>query len=188
MAVTLNKISRWLYANGIAADVEPNKDSIQFVYKCDSYVTLFIKMYASEDGELFRALVYLLDKTTNKIVKHVDKKHMENIMKHLLYINYQTKLGTWELDKNDYEIRLAVEIPLEDAQMTKKQFDRIYNYLLKYGDSGFRQIQRISVTGKLPEETFETYYETLLKYLEDDSKIDNEEKKLKEEDEVIDSI
>ncbi len=54
-----------------------------------------------------------------------DSEHLNLVLPLLLKENYTNKFGNWEYNKDNGDIRYAVEIPLMDALVTKKQFERI---------------------------------------------------------------
>lgn len=93
-----------------------------------------------------------MDMKTQKFLKIKDHEHSGIVLPHLLYLNYKTKFGTWEYDPIDGEIRLAVEIPLEDALMTESQFKRIFEFVVTNVDTYYNEINKILETGELPKD------------------------------------
>jgi len=137
-------------------------DEIDFNHKLDeeddliysaggnSENTLAFFIRARENGELFDMLARLLDDNRDQI----DAKgsaHTNVLMSYLLLRNYQTKFGTWEFDSEDGTISFAVEIPLEDNNLTKKQLKRIVNLMMSAGEEA-GNIKHILAHGKLPLE------------------------------------
>lgn len=81
-------------------------------------VTVLVRSY--DQGEMFEATVAGLLPTE----LHQESEHKLHFLFYLLHKAWRTKFGTPEVDK-DGEVRLLVEIPLADAVMTVKQFERI---------------------------------------------------------------
>lgn len=153
MAVTLEQIATWLKENEIKFEHNTEKEVIVFVMSSDEASQAhFIR--TREDGELFDWAMQLLDSNRDN-VNIKDNQYAAKVLSHMLYMNYQTKFGTWEFDPADGDIRLQVEIPLEDALMTEKQFKRILGFMRKNGQEGADAVLHIMKTGELPEENSE---------------------------------
>jgi len=140
----------------------------------DSSHAHFIR--ARDDGSIFEWKMLILNE--DKIFKIKNHKHSGLVRIHLLYLNYKTKFGTWEMDPNDGEIRLMVEIPLEDALMTENQFKRIKGFMVRDGDSHADEIHTILETGKLPYDNEEedeviVKVEAMLAKLNDEASADS---------------
>ena len=108
----------------------------------------FIRM--REDGEMFDMAGRLLDDENDQISAK-DNPHVNVLMAYLLLRNYETKFGTWEFDSSDGTISFAVEIPLEDNNLTKKQIARIVKIMMSAGNEA-GDIKSILKDGKLPLE------------------------------------
>ncbi|MGB5964569.1 MAG: YbjN domain-containing protein [Sulfurimonadaceae bacterium] len=147
MAVTLEQIGTWLTNSGVNHQHVEEKDLIIFVMGNEKTSQAhFIR--ARENGELFDWAMQLLDENRDN-VNLGDNQYSAKVLSHMLYMNYQTKFGTWEFDPADGDIRLEVEIPLEDALMTEKQFNRILGFMRKNGQSGADEIRQLMTTGEL---------------------------------------
>ena len=103
-----------------------------------------------EDGELFDMAGRLLDEENDQITAK-GNPHTKVLMAYLLLRNYETKFGTWEFDSEEGTISFAVEIPLEDNNLTKKQIARIVKIMMSAGNEA-GAIKSILKTGKLPIE------------------------------------
>ena len=101
---------------------------------------------------------------------------MFQLFSHLLFLNYKTKFGTWEFDPSDGDIRLAVEIPLEDALMTEKQFLRIKDFMVQNGDTHADEILHILKTGEAPEDDSKADMVAMLEKMLADLKSDSSDK------------
>mgnify|MGYP002642063193 CR=1 FL=1 len=105
-----------------------------------------------------------------------DHKYAGQVLSHLLFLNYKTKFGTWEFDPSDGDIRLAVEIPLEDALMTEKQFLRIKDFMVQNGDTHADEILHILKTGEAPEDNSKADMVAMLEKMLADLKSDSSDK------------
>ena len=83
-----------------------------------------IQVRSYENGEMFEA------SAVNLIPTELCQKsnHKGPFLFYLLNTAWETKLGAPEVDK-DGEVRVLVEIPLADAEMTLKQYDTILKTL-----------------------------------------------------------
>lgn len=159
MAVTTEELSGWL--DGLGAEHHIDDERIIFgVGNGETNKGVIIEL--KENGEMFQMYMNLLDNDIN-IVKITEHEHLHLMLTHLLSMNHRTKFGTWEYNPTDGEIQCAVEIPLEDATMTQKQFERIFEYFVNNVQDGFDEILKILETGELPQK--EDSYEELLAML-----------------------
>jgi hypothetical protein len=151
MAVTLIEVKRWLDNLEIGYQESQKQESIiLFGFQGKNESTYGVKIELEEDGELLQIYCNLLIDEDQNILKIKDHEHKALVLQHILNINYNEKFGAWEFDPSDGEIRFAVEIPLEDAKMTEKQFKRIFGHIMS-SDERFLEILKIMETGELPE-------------------------------------
>lgn len=69
-------------------------------------------------------------------------KYSEDVFKSCLMINYWAKLARFEYDDRDGELRVSIEIPLEDSMLTQAQLSRCLTslaYLVDYVDPMIRK-------------------------------------------------
>ena len=161
MAVTLQEISGWLDNIGIKHKLDEEKI---FFGAGDEENTQGYFIRAQENGDIFDAQMQILDENRD-FVSLEGQEHAAKVLEHILYLNYTTKFGTWEYDPRDGDIRLAVEIPLEDATMTEKQFNRICGLLIKEGTNAAKDIKQILKTGEIPKKDDETDVVAMLEAL-----------------------
>jgi len=112
----------------------------------DNTLAFFTRM--REDGEMFDMAGRLLDEENDQI-NAKGNEHVNVLMAYLLLRNYQTKFGTWEFDLEKGVISYAVEIPLEDNNLTAKQLKRITRLMNSAGEEA-GNIRSILSTGSLP--------------------------------------
>ena len=176
MSVTLEQIAKYLNNAELKYQHDEEKELI-FLASGDegSVYTHFIR--AKEDGDIFEWQMQILDDTRD-IIDIKDHKHTGKVLSHLLFLNYKTKFGTWEFNPKDGDIRLAVEIPLEDALITEKQFNRIMSLMLVDAAKHADEILHILKTGESPKDNSEAeilaMFEELLEQLKDTSFDDND--------------
>ena len=143
MAVTLDEIENFIKNEGLKYD---RKDDEIVLISSDDESTYYHRIKLQENGNIFKWQMNPVD--GDDALKIKDHKYQKEVLMHLLNLNYITKFGTWEYDPDDGETRLVVEIPLEDAKMTQKQFHRISGYMFIDGDRYTDQILEILKTGK----------------------------------------
>ncbi|QSZ42197.1 hypothetical protein GJV85_08755 [Sulfurimonas aquatica] len=147
MAVTLEQISKWMDLEEFKHDLSDER-IVSMSSDEDSKLAHILR--APENGEMFKWTVQLLDDNSDMIdIK--EHKYAGKVISHMLYLNYTTKFGTWEFDPSDGDMRLCVEIPLEDALMTQKQFKRIYGYMRRDAHNGATEILHILNNGEIPK-------------------------------------
>lgn len=150
MAVELKQISVWLNESEVKHNHDEEREVIVFAGGDEEHTqSYFIR--ARDKGEVFDLNMQLLDSERDNITIK-DHPHAGLALAHMLHLNYNTKFGTWEYDPTDGDIRLAIEIPLEDAIMTQKQFDRIMGMAFRNGGDMAKEIRHILNTGEVPED------------------------------------
>ena len=161
MAVTLKEISGWLDNRELNHQVLGDKNTIILGFQGKDELQCGVKIELEEDGSLLQVYSNLLMNKDQDILKVKNHEHSALVLQHMLKINYDEKFGTWEFDPKDGEVRFAVEVPLEDATMTEKQFNRIMGHVLD-SDSGFSDILKIMETGECPEDDVEDMFASFM--------------------------
>ncbi len=80
--------------------------------------------------------------------KYADGEYKEKVLETLLAIQWESKMLQWEYDPRDGEIRACIELPLEDALLTKRQFLRVLHGLVQMMDGYHERIKRVMETGE----------------------------------------
>jgi hypothetical protein len=153
MAVTLDQITKWLEEKEVNFHHDTEDEVIIFTTS-DGHTKQFHFIRARENGDIFEWKMQILDENKDRVMIK-DHQYLEKVLSHMLYLNYTTKFGTWEYDPSDGDFFLTVEIPLEDALMTKKQFNRIADYMIRDGQRGADDIRHILSTGEVPQDSTE---------------------------------
>ena len=161
MAITLEEVATRLKEKEVKFHHDTEKGLILFAAGNEETTqSNFIR--TPEDGSLFKWQMQILDSEKDKITIK-DHPHASVAITHMLSLNYGTKFGTWEYDPSDGDIRLAIEIPLEDAVMTDKQFSRVFGYMIDDGQDGADDIRHILKTGEVPKDKSESNAEMIAK-------------------------
>ncbi len=152
MGFTLDEVEKWLGELGMnfTRDRDNNDDKIVFgMSDKESKGMAFLR--ARENGDIFCLEFEPIDDNNKPLDVEQSHQHINVLLMQMLYQNYITKFGTWEYDPNDGDIRFVVEIPLEDAKMTKNQFRRVLSIL---GDAleFIPKMKHILATGEVPED------------------------------------
>jgi len=82
--------------------------------------------------------------------KFVQGEHKVKVFETLLTIQNETKMLQWEYDAADGEIRASIELPLEDAPLTKRLFLRALMGLVRMTDGCHERIRAVMETGEDP--------------------------------------
>lgn len=151
MAVTLEQIEVFLKQKGMNYQRDSEKDAIVSGVG-DSDNSAYILIRAKDDGKNFNLQMEPLNKDkSNMFDIDANHPHILKALMYLLHCNYQMKYGNWEYDFNDGDLRFAVEIPLEDSQLTYAQFEKIVSVCFTaLGDVD--GIHHILSTGEMPKQ------------------------------------
>lgn len=121
MAITLGKLERFLDEAGFNYKQHDDSTIVTgFSSDRDDSVTIVIRVM--EDGEYLqiRTLKHLDD-----LVAEADAEKRDALLKWMLGKNYTTKVGAWEYDPDDHDHHFATGCPVEDGDLTSKQFMRM---------------------------------------------------------------
>ena len=101
--------------------------------------TVFIKL--GENGEF----VHFFEPQR---YKYAEGEHKGKVLETLLAIQWESKMLQWEYDPQDGEIRACIELPLEDAKLTKRLFLRVLKGLVDMMDTYHARIKQVMETGE----------------------------------------
>jgi len=146
MAMSLKEVSTVLDSIGWKHRLD-EEDSVIVSMGGNSTSDLMFFTRMRENGEMFDMAGRLVNDDGQITAK--GSQYTTPLMAYLLLRNYQTKFGTWEFDQEDGTISFAVEIPLEDNNLTEKQLKRITKLMNSAGEEA-DNIKSILATGKLP--------------------------------------
>jgi hypothetical protein len=162
MAATLEQIARYLDVKDWKYRLEADNCRIITGVYAENIERLLIVIQLDEDGEFFE--IYAPRVITG--VKHHPFK--PEILQTMLCISWETKMLQWEYDPADGEIRAIIEFPLEDAELTERQFNRcLYSLVQLVDELALPRLQAVMDTGEDPGDVHEG--ERLLLQLETES-------------------
>ena len=151
MAFTLQQIAGYLDGMGLRYDHNKDNDVVlSGLSDGESSGAIFIR--ALEDGDVFDLQLEPLDGKKKNLDIPKEHEHIKALLLQLLHYNYEAKFGAWEYDPSDGDLKFTIEIPLEDALMTQKQFGRIWS-MAQMAVGKIAEIKEILNTGKLPKKS-----------------------------------
>jgi hypothetical protein len=128
MATTLPQIASYLQQKGWKYQRDDDNCHIVTGVKMKTIDHLRIIIELEEDGEFFA--IY----APQVLAGVSDHEYKSAILQTMLSISWETKMLQWEYDPIDGEIRAIIEFPLEDAQLTERQFNRCLHALVQIVD------------------------------------------------------
>ncbi|NJM57559.1 MAG: hypothetical protein HC857_09165 [Synechococcales cyanobacterium RU_4_20] len=142
MATSIQQLSTYLNKKGWKYRLEPKTHRIYTGVQGENIDHLLIIIELEEDGEFFS--VYAPG-VLSDVQNHV---HKSAILQTMLSISWETKMLQWEYDPSDGEIRAIIEFPLEDAEMTERQFNRCLHGLVQLVDEmAMPRLRHVMETG-----------------------------------------
>jgi hypothetical protein len=144
MGTTLSTISRYLDQRKWRYQISREHQCIITGVKAKHIERFSIVIRVSENGGYVQFQAPTLLTLRDHVYKGV-------VFQTLCHIAYQYKLLRLEYDPADGEIRASIEVPLEDAVLTKRQFDRCLDGLVQLVDDvALPRIQAVLATGQDP--------------------------------------
>ncbi|WP_199245841.1 YbjN domain-containing protein [[Phormidium] sp. ETS-05] len=95
-----------------------------------------------EDGE------YLVFTLPQLLTLPPDHPHYEAALETLAYFGWQHKLVRWQRDPDDGEVRVQADLPIEDSELTAKQFWRTLRGAVQIAQQGQERLQQVLATGQ----------------------------------------
>jgi hypothetical protein len=136
IAACLNSFE-WRYTQ----DVE--KSVIHTGIKAENVENFQIMIQVAEEGEFLQIWVPQLLQVKDHVFKGV-------LFQTLLHISYQTKLLRFEYDPSDGEVRVSIEIPIEDGNFTERQLWRCLQALAFVDRQVMPRLQAVLAYGEDP--------------------------------------
>ena len=125
MGASLEQISTYLDHRDLAYEVRDKQSLLVVDVPTDDPEPLIVVVKLEEEGDFIKVFV-------PQVVAGVkDHPHKTAILQTMLIISWETKMLQWEYDPSDGEIRAIIEFPLEDAQLSERQFDRCFDGLVE---------------------------------------------------------
>ncbi len=147
MATTIKQIAQYLSNRNWKYMVDGDNYSIFTGVKADSIKDFLIVIQLDEEGKFLR---FCAPRLLSDAHKH---EHRELIFRTLLALAWNHKMLQWESNLIDGEVRAVIELPLEDAPLTEKQFNRCLSSLIYLVDAvAMPRIKEVMATGIDPGE------------------------------------
>lgn len=145
MAATLEQIAGYLDERGWQYEVDRENTRIITGVYADHIENFLIVIQLDENGEFFKLFA---PQVLSGIQNHPYK---DAILQTMLCISWETKMLQWEYDPSDGEIRAIIEFPLEDSQLTERQFNRCLSGLIQIVDDvAMPRLKQVMETGQDP--------------------------------------
>lgn len=145
MGASLQQITDYLDKRAWQYEVDPEHHRIITGVQAENLESFPIVIQLDEDGEFFKLFA---PKILSGISNHPYK---ESILQTMLCISWETKMLQWEYDPTDGEIRAIIEFPLEDSQLTERQFNRCLSGLIQIVDDiAMPRLKTVMETGTDP--------------------------------------
>jgi hypothetical protein len=145
MAATLSQLTGYLDKKGWKYRVEAAESRIITGVYAENLEQFLIVIQLDEEGEFFE--IYA-PRVLSGVKNH---PHKSAILQTMLCISWETKMLQWEYDPSDGEIRAIIEFPLEDAEMTERQFNRcLYSLVQLVDELALPRLQTVMATGEDP--------------------------------------
>ena len=126
MAISLSKIEAYLDEMEVSYKVRDEKSIVTGFGEQPNSVMIIIIL--SEEGEFLeiRTVKHLDD-----LVAEARQEKRTKLLNWMLNANYSSKIGAWEYDPDDHDHHLSVSFPIEDGDLTVKQFGRMLGVVAK---------------------------------------------------------
>ena len=171
MALSITKISKWLKKNKLAVikhELDKAENTITFLTS-DSEGTEAHIIRIRENGELFEWRMHLIlekEGETQRFLFPSDHPHIAKVFKYALVLNDERKFGRWMYDETTEEMVFSVNIPFENAEMTKKQFLRFMGLMFHNAREESQALRTVLEDGEIPENEHKTLFKMLAKYMQ----------------------
>ncbi|QIZ69298.1 CHAT domain-containing protein [Oxynema aestuarii] len=120
-------------------EYDPNADEQWLVLQRKG---LRIAIAVDEHGEFIRFVVPELLRIAG------DEPHGQAALQSLLHLGWRSKLARWQRDPADGEVRLQVDLPIEDSELSARQFWRILHGTVTLAQQGREQVRQVLATGE----------------------------------------
>ena len=143
MATNLDVICQYLGQGGYRYVRDEQHELVTIPFDHERVGKLVAMVTLEEDGAFLKIF-------SPKLFTYLDGPHKLPLMQTLLLISWETKMLQWEYDPSDGEIRATIEFPLEDAVLTRRQFDRAFGSLLQMIELFHPRLKAVIETGSDP--------------------------------------
>lgn len=144
MATTLSTLARFLDRRNWRYQIDPANNRIITGVQATQVAQLGLVLQLSENGEFLQLQAPQILQVPHHLYKGL-------LLQTMAHIEYQVKMLRLEYDPTDGEVRASIELPLEDAVLTERQFNRCLEGLVQLVDrEALPRLQTVLATGEDP--------------------------------------
>lgn len=144
MATTLSTLAHFLDRRNWRYQIDPGNERILTGVQAANVAQFLIVLQLSENGEFLQFQAPQMMQVADHVYKGV-------LLQTMAHIEYQVKLLRLEYDPADGEVRASISLPLEDAPLTERQFNRCLEALVQLVDQeAIPRLQTVLATGEDP--------------------------------------
>lgn len=144
MATTLQAIAQFLNRRNWHYEVNAAESCITTGVRANHVERFLIVLRLSEAGQF-------LQFQAPRILQVPDHVYKGVLLQTMAHIEYQVKMLRLEYDPTDGEVQASIELPLEDAPLTERQFNRCLEALIQLVDQEVvPRLQAVLATGEDP--------------------------------------
>ena len=154
MATTLNELIELLDKLGWKHKPKPSEKKEN---EGTVYTGFPTETYLDKDGDKFINVVFsvqeggeLIKIITPHLYECIHSVHRKAFFETAIRKTYEKKLCFYDYDHRDGEIRMVLDIPLEDAKLTEKQIKRVVSGMVRLVDVNDADIRAAVEEGRLP--------------------------------------
>jgi len=144
MATTLSQLASYLDRRDWRYQIDRDNQCIITGVKAQNLDHFIIILNLSENGEYLQC-------QAPQIFTLQDHIYKGPFLQTMATIQFQVKMLRLEYDPSDGEVRASIELPLEDSQLTQRQFDRALSGLIQLVDGhAVPRLKKVLATGNDP--------------------------------------
>jgi len=141
MPLSLSELTTKLDA--IEINYRVDKDRVRLNFRTDVYTdrdgdeNVHLTIHLEDEGETLRIYAY----QAYRLPKEEFPAKLAAVQQTLNQLNWETKLGIYEMDTEDGEIRIGTDFSIEDGTITEKQLKRLVYLVPHLADRDYVSIQ-----------------------------------------------
>lgn len=141
MAATLASIAQYLDNRDWVYSLDEVNSRIVTAVKSQNVDNFLIAIQISETGEFVQFVAPQLLEVKDNVFKGI-------LFQTMLAISWEVKMLRFEYDPTDGEVRASIELPIEDAALTERLFNRCLNGLIELVDEiAMPRLKAVLATG-----------------------------------------
>lgn len=164
MSTTINELSEILDELKWKHKTKPNEENKD---EGTIYTGFPTETYLDKDGDKFINVVFLVQEhgelvkiITPQLYTCIHPGHRKAFFETAIRKSFEKKLCFYDYDHRDGEIRMVLDMPLEDARLTPKQVKRVVSSIVRLVDMNDSDLRSAVEEGRLPV----TDYQSDLRY------------------------